>query len=61
MLSVAVTPDEDTMFEELWCMAIPTTGGNYDGVTRERLWYWAQQIYARYPALLAAAKADLRM
>jgi hypothetical protein len=60
MLSVAVTDAEHAVFTQKWVAAI-CHGVGTSGATRERLWEFAQRIYADYPALLAAAKAQLRM
>ena len=49
MLSVAVTDAEHAAFTSAWQAAIPY-GTDYTQVTANQLWFWAQQIYAKYPA-----------
>jgi len=63
MLCVVLTKAEHTMFTNAWLNAIGRRNMNSlfttANVTRDDIWAAAQRIYANYPALLEAAKAQI--
>ena len=59
MLSVAMGP-EHQVFTNMWRAAV-AYGTDYNLISASQLWVHAQEIYAEYPALLAAAKSQLGM
>ncbi len=63
MSGIALTPEEHQVFTNAWRQAIgyigdknPITTAN---ATREQIWAAAQEIYAKYPELLEAARQTL--
>jgi hypothetical protein len=63
MRSVALTPEEHQAFTNAWRNLIPYSNSgqalNTTTATREQIWWAAQQIYAKYPELLEAARQTL--